>query len=219
MDYLFFDTHCIVLVSTGFFLKFIYFIFLNFLKILMVSDKPIHKHFRIHESQSKPITKFVIFTIYRSYTLALTCEILNCTLVFQPRLCDLQSASSSWRPQTPRAQGRHLRQAHQPGSQPAQVPEVSAGDGRGALWTPLRRSSCSQQLLDCRRLYLQVLWGEDMFFLGWPRVEHCGVVVCTLSSYCPSERNGSVPAPKNRMSVPTNSEIFTFISPPAVFWW
>ena len=37
------------------------------------------------------------------------------------------------------------------------------------------------------------------------------------SCIAPAKQNGSVTAPMNRMSVTKNSEIFTFISPPAVF--
>ena len=45
----------------------------NLLKILMVSDEMIHKAFRTHATLDKrnPLEKFVIFSIYQNYTLAL----------------------------------------------------------------------------------------------------------------------------------------------------
>ena len=40
-------------------------VFCNFLKILMVSDKTIHKAFRSHETlKTKPIREFFITTVY-----------------------------------------------------------------------------------------------------------------------------------------------------------
>ena len=44
----------------------------NVLKILMVSDKMIHRAFRTRTTLStKPIREIFIFTIYQNYTLAL----------------------------------------------------------------------------------------------------------------------------------------------------
>ena len=46
----------------------------NFLQILMVSDKTIHKACRTHATLYKqnPLEKFLIFTIHENYTLALS---------------------------------------------------------------------------------------------------------------------------------------------------
>ena len=44
----------------------------NFLKILMVSDKTIHKAFRTHTTlKQNPLEKTLILTMYQNYTLAL----------------------------------------------------------------------------------------------------------------------------------------------------
>ena len=49
--------------------------FVHFLKILMVSDKTIHKAFRTHTNvqlcKQNPLEKICIFTIYQNYTMAL----------------------------------------------------------------------------------------------------------------------------------------------------
>ena len=52
--------------------------FANFLEILMVSDKTVHKAFRIHKTLNKqnPLEKKKI-TIYQNYTLALTAKYLR----------------------------------------------------------------------------------------------------------------------------------------------
>jgi len=57
------------------------FVLINFLKILMSSDKSVLGAFRTHAT--KPITEYLVFTIYQNFTLALStkmyCAILQCT--------------------------------------------------------------------------------------------------------------------------------------------
>ena len=51
-------------------------VFCKFLKILMVSDKTIHKAFRIHKMLlENPFREISIFTIYQNYTLDLMCDL------------------------------------------------------------------------------------------------------------------------------------------------
>ena len=55
------------------------FVFWKFLKILMVSDKSIHKAFRIHKTlYNNPLKKTFIFTIYQNYTFGFKPSISFC---------------------------------------------------------------------------------------------------------------------------------------------
>ncbi|KAK0767669.1 hypothetical protein LTR75_018319, partial [Friedmanniomyces endolithicus] len=57
-------------------------------------------------------------------------------------------------------QRRNLRQAYQPGCEPAQISEVAAQYCRGARRAPLRQLARTQQLLDQPGQHVQVLRGH-----------------------------------------------------------